>query len=157
MAAVIGRQGFDEGRLPGGGKAAEGLDRCDAAEGGIDKQEPACGVEDDFMGIDIAGDQADGRHVEAIAALVAEAWCEVVVEAPELVAGGHPEAVACGKEAHGAIKEALMQLELAFWGEAKKEQAVGAVGGEGKRQLLELEPGSELGRGVQTPVCGSGS
>ena len=81
------------------------------------------------MGVDIARDQADGRHIEAITTLVGEARGEVVVESPELVAGGHPEAVARGKQAHGAIKKALMELELAASGEAKKEETIGPVGG----------------------------
>lgn len=113
MAAVIGGEGRDERRLPGGSKTATGFDRRDATEGGVNKEELASGVEGDFVGIDIARDQADGRHIEAITTLVGEAGGEVVVESPELVAGGHPEAVASGKQAHGAIKEALVELEIA--------------------------------------------
>jgi hypothetical protein len=113
MAAVIGGEGGNEGRLPGGRKTATGFDCRDAAEGGVDKEELASGVEDDFVGVDIACDQADGRHIEAITTLVGEARGEVVVESPELVTGGHPEAVASGEEAHGAIKEALVELEIA--------------------------------------------
>jgi hypothetical protein len=129
MATVIGGEGGDEGWLPGGSKTATGFDRRDATEGGVDKEELASGVEDDFVGVDIARDQADGRHIEAITTLVGEARGEVVVEPPELVTGGHPEAVASGKQAHGAIKKALMELELAACGEAKKEETIGPVGG----------------------------
>ena len=82
------------------------------------------------MGIYIPRDQTEGRYIEAIATLVAEAWGEVVVEAPELVTGGHPEAFAGGEQTHGPIKQAFMELELALWGYAKKKQTVGPVGGE---------------------------
>jgi hypothetical protein len=49
---------------------------------------------------------------------VGKARGEVVVESPELVTGGHPEALARGIEAHGSIKQALVELELAACGEA---------------------------------------
>ena len=154
MATVIGGEGEDERRLPGGRKTATGFDRGGVTEGGVDKEALARGVEGDFVGVDIARDQAGGRPIEAITAFVGEALGEVVVEFPELVAGGHPEAVASGKQAHGAIKQALVELELAASGEAKKEETIGPVGGKCEGELVLLEPGCEERGGIDSPNGG---
>ena len=97
------------------------------------------------MGVHIAGGEAGRRHIKAIAAFMQLSGAEQVVEAPDLAAGGHPEALARHEQPHGPIKQALVELELgrigglvrirvaiSLLGGAEEDQPVGAVGGEGQ-------------------------
>ena len=145
MAAVVASQFGDEGGLPGGGKAAALGNSGQAAEGRVHEDRLAVWAEHQLVGIHIAGGEAGSGHIEAIAAFMELTGAEQVVEAPDLAAGGHPEALARHKQPHRPIKEPLMELELgrigglvrillasSRLGGAEEDQPVGAVGGEGQ-------------------------
>ena len=110
VAAVVAGQLGDERGLPGGGKAATRRNARQAAEGGVHKNRLSVWAEHQLVGVDIAGGVTGGGHVEAIATLMELTRAEQVVEAPELTAGGHPDALARHKQAHGPIKQPLVQL-----------------------------------------------
>ncbi len=155
MAAVVASQFGDEGGLPGGGKAAALGNSGQAAEGRVHEDRLAVWAEHQLVGIHIAGGEAGGGHIEAIAAFMELTGAEQVVEAPELAAGRHPEAFAGHKQPHRPIEEPLVQLELGGFrglvrirgaigllGRAEEDQPVGAVGGEGQREAQPLQPGA---------------
>ena len=159
MAAVVPGQFGDERGSPGGGKAATRRQRSQTTEGRVDKDRLAVRADHHLVGVDLADRVAGGRHIEAITALMEMAWGEEVVEAPDLAAGRHPEAVAIDEQTHGPIEEALVQLELVRLGRAEEQEAVSAVGGEGKRDAQPLKPSCQSRRGgdLQGKGCSQGS
>ena len=80
VAAVVGSQPLDEGRLPGGGKAAARREGGQAAEGRVHEHRRPGRIDHQLMGIDIAGGEAYRRHIEPITAFMALAGGEQVVE-----------------------------------------------------------------------------
>ena len=143
MAAVVAGQFGDERRLPGGGKAATWRQGGQATEGRVHKDRLAICAEHRFVGIHITSGEGGSRHIEPITALMELAGGEQVVEAPELTTSSHPQALASHKQAHGPIKQAFVQLELALLASAQEQQAVGAVGGEDKRDTKLAQPSSQ--------------
>jgi hypothetical protein len=59
----------------------------------------------------------------------------MVMEAPDLAAGGHPEVVALSEQAHRPIKQPLLQAQPPGQVAPEQQQQVGPVGGEGQRHL----------------------
>ena len=129
VAAIVTGQLGDEGRSPGGHKAAARLDGGQTAEGCVHENRLPVAADHDFVGVDITGGEAGSGHIEAITALMQLAWRQEVVEAPELATGGHPEAFAINEKAHRPIKEPLVQLELRWFScsGSEKQQSIGAV------------------------------
>jgi hypothetical protein len=52
-----------------------------------------------------------------------------------------------GVEAHRPIEQALVQAEVTAIVDAEEQQAVGAVGGEGERELLPDQPAGQISGG----------
>lgn len=55
MAAILGRQTRDEGRLPERLEAVEDIERRKAAIFGVDEEDAPLGIDTDLVDIDIAG------------------------------------------------------------------------------------------------------
>ena len=66
--------------------------------------------------------------------------CEMVIEAPDLAAGGHPEVVALSEQAHRPINQPLLQAQAPGQVAPEQQQQVGPVGGEGQRHLPLRQP-----------------
>lgn len=118
------------------------LDGGQTAEGCVHEDWLAFVAEHNFMGVDIPGGEAGSGYIEAITALMEQAWSEQVVEAPELVTGGHPEAFAINKQAHRPIKQPFVQFELSWLGcvGSEEQQSVSAVCGESQCDAGAAKP-----------------
>lgn len=57
------------------------------------------------------------------------------------------------EEAHRPIEQALVQPEVIAIVHAEEQQAVGAVGGEGERELLPDQPAGKVTGGRENKAC----
>ena len=157
VAAVFRFEGIDEGRLPHRPEAAARCELRQTTEHRVHKQRCPLGGEHEFVGIHLAGEEAGRRRVKAIGTVMVLAWCEQVVETPEMGAARHPEALTAGEQSHRAVIEPLMNAEGLTVIHAKEDQPVGAVGGEGQGDALLAQPGCkfrvEAGWGLQGHVA----
>jgi len=104
------------------------------------------------MGVHIAGGEGGGGHEEPVAALVALARAEQVVEPPDLAAAGHPEALSRQEQLHRPVEQAFVKLQLhglarpflLRWRGAHQDQPIGPLGGTGERMILPLKPEAKL-------------
>ena len=63
-----------------------------------------------------------------------------LVPAGKVAAGGQPEGVALGEQAHRPIKEPLLQAQTPAQVAPEQQQPVGAIGGDGQRHLPLSQP-----------------
>ena len=155
VATVVRRQLADKRRLPGRHKTATRLQGGQATEGGVDKQRLVYAVrvrhQHNFVAVDLAGGEAGHGHIQPVTAVMVLTVGQQIVQPPHLAAPSHPQAVAIGMvlhiQAHGPVKQTLVQLEPVVITPAHKNQAVGAVRGKRKRYIVLAQPGGKRVRG----------
>ena len=130
VAAVLGRQPRDEARMPDRRKTVRGARPRQAGEQRVDEDGVAGGVERDVVHVDVAGDVAHLRDVEAVEAVVRLPGLQHVLEAPELIERAHPQRLAISAEPHAPLERALEDGKAPVGLEAEEEELARLIGGE---------------------------
>ena len=111
MAAVFSCQPVDESRAPERPEAVMRVGGGEAVEERRDEDEPSLRVDRHVVHVDVAGDMRADRHEMRVVAVSAFPMAEEVLEAPELVEAGEPEAIGIARQTHRTRKTALHDRE----------------------------------------------
>ena len=131
VAAILGRERRDEGRLPDRAEIARVADRGDAGIERADEQRPAIGADADIMRVDAAGRPGEVGNVDRVER-ARLAGAHDIVEAVELELGGERDAARAfaHRQPHAAREIALEQRDGARRVAAQEQQLAGLIGGE---------------------------
>ena len=148
MAAILVDQRRDEGRLPHQFETVARRHRGETVVAGVDEQHAAVGVEADIVRVEAAGDVDAARHVAGVEGLVDALFgFEHVLEAHDLVAGGHDQAGrAVAAQAHRLGHRRLMDVDAALRVAADEIEQARLVGGEGEGDVAARQPLRQPGR-----------
>ena len=140
MAAILGRQPRDEGRLP---EQAEGVHRRQQRQariGGVDEDDAAVAEHADVVDIDLARGVPDARHIIAVGAVHGLAGGQDVLEAPDLERGRQHQALRVHPQPHRPAGADLVNSKPTGVVDADEIEPPGLVGGEGEADLIGAQP-----------------
>ena len=155
VAAVLGGEPRDEGRLPQRLEAVGDAHRREAGEFGVDEDHPAGPVDAELVDVDVAGGLGVARHVEPVEILVGPlVRGEHVLEPPDLEQRADIEPRRGRVDAHRAHVILLVEGDLAARQQADQEQLAGLVGGEGEAAAVARQPVAEAARDADLGLVG---
>ncbi len=146
MAAVLGGELGDEGRLPEHAESVRGRERGEAGEQRVDEHDAPVAHHADVVDVEVAGGVGDARHVVAVRGVGRLVGAEDVLEAPDLEQGGDDETLRIGPQPHGAREIALVEGDALLRVDADEIEPAGLIGGEGEADVIAQEPVGEPAR-----------
>src|SRR5215471_9950780 len=145
MTPVFGGEPADEGRLPKCPEAVSLRKSGEAIEAGVDEKRAALTIDRNVMGIDVAGEGGQLRHVENIGAVGRAFFLAAhgVAETINLRAARHPQIRSVYGHAETAAYVAIEHPQFAVGLKAQKKYLSDLVGGEGDARTSRFQPGFE--------------
>jgi hypothetical protein len=141
VAAILGGQSRDKGRLPDRPEAVPQIKRGETGIAGVDEYHPARVVDADFVHVEVAGGLRIARHEGEIERLVGDlAGPKHILEPPELKLGGEVKPPGLPGETHRPVEILLVERNRAVALNADQEQLAGLIGGEGEAGAVAQQP-----------------